>query len=102
MTAVQPWLADALVVFGTALMALAAFGSVRMSSVYLRINASTKLVPLGVMAILFAAMLSGQTELTMRVWIIALSLLLTAPASAYALARLEAKLSDPERAVERE
>jgi multicomponent Na+:H+ antiporter subunit G len=81
------WIADALVLFGLAVMSLAVLGLLRFSDLYLRLHAAGKAVVLGTVPILLATIGSGDPAMIGRAGLVAAFLLLTAPVSAHAIGR---------------
>lgn len=77
-----------LIIFGTALMTIAAVGMVRMPDLYLRMSAATKAATLGAgLNLLAVAVYFGEFGTTSRALAIAIFLLLTAPVAAHMLGR---------------
>lgn len=83
--ALLPWIADALVIVGAAIMSTAVYGMIWMPDLYTRLHAASKAVTLGVIPILLASTLSGEPAIIFRVILIIILLLLTAPVSAHAI-----------------
>lgn len=79
--------ADALVLFGLAVMTLAVWGMVRLGDFYLRLHAASKTVSLGLLPLLAAGMATGDAAIIARSVLIAAFLLLTTPVSTHAIAR---------------
>lgn len=80
------WLADIFLLTGAAFMLLGAIGLVRMPDVYNRIQAGTKAVTLGSLALLLGVALL-QPEWWSKLLLIALLILLTNPVSSSTIAR---------------
>lgn len=73
---------------GTAFMALAAFGLLRMPDVYLRLSATSKSSTLGVALLLLgAALFFGQRQVTLRAAAIVLFVYLTTPVASHMIGR---------------
>ena len=85
--ALVPFLADALVVLGVAVMTVGVYGVIRMPDLYTRLHAASKSVFLGVIALALASAVTGQAEIIARVLLISVVLLLTTPVAAHAIAR---------------
>ena len=80
--------AELLIMFGCVFLLAAAIGVFRFPDFYTRLHASTKLVTLGGLSIFIgAAVAFGPQHLTTRVLLIAAFFFLTAPLSAYMIAR---------------
>ena len=77
---------DLLILLGAAFMALGALGLLRMPDVYTRIQAGTKAVTLGSLALL-AGIACHQPDWTARLVLLALLILLTSPVGSSTLAR---------------
>jgi multicomponent Na+:H+ antiporter subunit G len=89
-------LAAALLVLGAALMALGAFGLVRLPDVYLRMSASSKAATLGVALVLAGAALHfGTAAVLGRAMVVAAFLFLTAPVAAHAIGRAAYRRRSP-------
>ena len=82
---VVPWLADALVLLGMAVMTTGVYGLFRMPDIYTKLHAVSKAVVLGAIAI--ASLASGQAAIIDRVLLISGLLLLTTPVSAHVIGR---------------
>lgn len=81
-------LAQLLILFGSFFILAAAIGVTRFPDFYTRLHASTKLVTLGGVGIFLGTALAfGQTHVTHRMILIAAFFFLTAPLSAYMIAR---------------
>ena len=77
-----------LLLLGTALMAIAALGVIRMPDLYLRTSVSSKGVTLGVAALLLAAAVTfGDLAVSGRALAVIFFMLVTAPVAAHLLAR---------------
>lgn len=87
MVAVLPYLADALVVFGVAVITLGVYGIIRLPDTYARLHAASKIVFLGVISLLFASTVTGDPAVIFRVALIAAFLLVTTPVSSHVVAR---------------
>ncbi|MDW8339014.1 MAG: monovalent cation/H(+) antiporter subunit G, partial [Thermoleophilia bacterium] len=90
-----PWLADALVLLGLAVMTVGVVGIWRMPDVYTQLHATSKAVFLGVIAILVASAASGDPEIILRLVLIGACLLLTTPVSAHVVARAAYRRREP-------
>jgi multicomponent Na+:H+ antiporter subunit G len=86
--AVRPWLADALAILGLLVMTLAVVGMVRMPTLQARLHAAGKAVGLGIVPLLAAAATSGEPAVVARAAVVAAFVLLTAPVSSHAIARV--------------
>jgi multicomponent Na+:H+ antiporter subunit G len=84
---VIPWMADALVALGLLVMTIGVYGVVRMPDTYTRLHVASKMVFLGAMPLLLASALTGGQEVTLRVILIAIFILLTTPVSAHMVGR---------------
>jgi len=85
--AAVPWLADALVLLGVAIMTAGMYGVIRMPDLYTRLHAASKSVFLGVVSICLASIVTGDPEIVARVLLIAVLLLLTTPVASHVIAR---------------
>jgi multicomponent Na+:H+ antiporter subunit G len=81
------YVADALAVLGLLVMTIGVVGLFRMPDVYLQLHAASKAVVLGVVAIAFAAALTGDGPTVARAVLISVALVLTSPAATHAIAR---------------
>lgn len=81
------WIADALVVFGVAIMTLGVVGVVRMPDVYAKLHAASKAVFLGVIVLCGATFATGEWDIIARATLIAVMLLLTTPVASHAIGR---------------
>ena len=93
MEAVLSVAAGVLVVLGLILLTLAVVGIYRMPDVYTEIQATAKGAALGIVALVGAALLTGDGPVIGRALLIAVFLVITAPLAAHALVRA-AYLSD--------
>lgn len=87
MAAALPWLVDALVIGGLAVVTASVWGVVRSRTLGVRIHAAGKALFLGLMPLLLAAVLAGGGALRARAVLIAAFLILTTPVAAHAIAR---------------
>jgi multicomponent Na+:H+ antiporter subunit G len=88
LTTVQGAATAALMAAGATLMLLAAVGVVRMPDLYSRMQAATKASSLGSGCLLLAAAVHfGDLAITVRVLLIVVFILLTAPVSAHMIGR---------------
>lgn len=93
MDAVLSVAAGVLVVFGLIALTLAVVGIYRMPDVYTEIQATAKGAAVGIVALVLAALLTGDGPVIARAILIAAFLVVTAPLAAHALVRA-AYLSD--------
>lgn len=87
MQAMIPYLADALVIFGTFIVTIGIYGIIRMPDTFTRLHAASKSVFLGLLSILAASALIGEPDITFRVVLIAFFLLMTTPVSAHVIGK---------------
>jgi multicomponent Na+:H+ antiporter subunit G len=81
-------LGSALIVLGTLLIVLAAFGLLRMPDIYLRLSATSKSSSLGIACVLAGvALLMLDTGVTLRALIIVAFVFLTVPVASHILGR---------------
>ena len=85
--ALVPWVAAALVVLGVGIMTVGVYGAIRMPDLYTRLHAASKAVFLGVLSLVAASVITGQSEIIARVVLIGALLLLTTPVSSHAIGR---------------
>jgi len=90
-----PWVADALVVFGLAIMSIAVYGMVWLPDIYTRLHAASKIAAFGVLPILFVSIVVGGPALGGRAVLISVFILLTTPVSAHAIARAAYLMKEP-------
>lgn len=95
MSGVLVWLVDALVVLGLVVMTLGVVGIYRMPDAYTKLHAQSKAVALGVICLLVAAMLRGESPTALRGLLVAAFLLVTAPVSAHVVARAAWRAGEP-------
>ena len=86
MSAALPWVTDALVVLGVAVMTIGVYGVFRMPDVYTQLHAASKAVFLGVIALLVASVATNDPAIVARATLIAVFLLLTTPVTAHVIA----------------
>ena len=86
-----PWLSDALVLLGLAVMTIGVAGIVRMPDIFTKQHAASKSVFLGVCVILLAVAISGEPSFAARTVLIGTLLILTTPVAAHELAKAAAK-----------
>jgi multicomponent Na+:H+ antiporter subunit G len=86
-SAVLPWLADALVVAGLLVLTAAVAGMVRIPAFGVRLHAAAKVGSFGLLLIVLAAPVAGDGAMAARAALVLVFLLLTTPVSAHALAR---------------
>lgn len=87
MDAILPWIADALVIFGTFIVTIGVYGILRMPDTFTRLHAASKSVFLGLITLLLASTLSGKPDIILRVVMIAFFLLMTTPVSAHVIGK---------------
>ena len=100
MTAFE-WLVAVLLVIGGLFILIGAFGMVKLPDLYTRLHAPTKATTLGIGCILLAAMLmrwAGDEGFGIHELVISLFLFITAPVSAYMIAKAALHLRIPLRA----
>ncbi|CAA9574977.1 MAG: Na(+) H(+) antiporter subunit G [uncultured Thermomicrobiales bacterium] len=85
--AIGPWLADALVVLGVAVMTIGVYGVIRMPDLYTKLHAASKAVVLGAIAIAAASVVTGEAAIIARVVLISAVLLLTTPVASHVIGR---------------
>ena len=85
--ALSPWLADALVILGVAVMTLGVYSIIWVPDVYDKLHAASKVVLLGLILLLIATAATGDPAFIYRVVVIAAFLLLTTPLSAHVIGR---------------
>ncbi|MGH2535562.1 MAG: monovalent cation/H(+) antiporter subunit G [Thermomicrobiales bacterium] len=84
---VTPWVADALVLLGVAVMTIGVFGIYRMPDVATKLHAASKAVFLGAIVLCAATLVTGQAAIIYRVLLIAGLLLLTTPVASHVIGR---------------
>ncbi len=82
-----PYLADALVILGLWVMTVGVYGVIRMPDTYTRLHAASKAVFLGVISLCVSSAVTGEPATIYRAVLIAAFLLVTAPISAFVIAR---------------
>ena len=87
MVPLLPYLADALVVLGVAVMTVGVYGIIRLPDTYARLHAASKIVSLGVISLLLASTVTGDPAVLSRVALISAFLVVTTPVSAHVVAR---------------
>jgi multicomponent Na+:H+ antiporter subunit G len=87
---IGPYLADALVILGVAVMTVGVYGMVRMPDIYTKLHASSKAVFLGAIALMVASVVTGEKEIIMRVVLIGAALLITTPIASHVIAHAAA------------
>ncbi len=85
-----PYLADALVVLGVAIMTLGVIGIIRMPDVYTKLHAASKAVFLGTIGFTMASIVTNDWEIIARVILIAGMLMITTPVASQVIARAAA------------
>ncbi len=86
-TAILPWVADALVVFGTFIVTIGVYGIIRMPDTFTRLHAASKSVFLGLITLLIASVFTTDPAIILRVVMIAFFLLMTTPVSAHVIGK---------------
>lgn len=79
--------ASIFIVLGTLIITLGMVGLLRAPSIYTRLHAASKAVALGVVSFCAAAFTVGETDMRMRVVLIAIFLLLTTPVASHVIAQ---------------
>ena len=97
MTAIVPYLADALVIFGVLIMTVGVYGAVRMPDPYTKLHAMSKAVFLGVVSLCLSSAVTGDPQVIYRVALIAACLVVTTPISAFIIARAAYLREEPMR-----
>lgn len=87
MQAVVPYLADVLVIFGTFIVSIGVYGIIRMPDTFTRLHAASKSVFLGLLSLLAASALIGDSAIVFRVVLIAFFLLMTTPVSSHVIGK---------------
>jgi multicomponent Na+:H+ antiporter subunit G len=96
--AVLPYLADALVIFGTFVVTIGVYGIIRMPDTFTRLHAASKSVFLGLISLLAASTVTGQPDIIFRVVLIAFFLLMTTPVSSHVIGKATFHRAEPMRA----
>ena len=78
--------ASAAIVLGLLSMTVAVIGTLRSDDVYVRVHAASKAIPFGAIAVLVAAVGTGDGALIGRAALVAAFLLVTAPVSSHVIA----------------
>lgn len=86
-----PFIADALVLAGVAVLTLAVWGLWRLPDTYARLHAAST-ATVGVALLLLASLTSGQLEMVVRALVVVGFLAITTPVGSHAIARLEREL----------
>ncbi len=89
MDAVLDAVAVAFLALGLVVMTLGVLGTVRFDDVYVRLHAASKAVVFGVVAVLVAAVATGDAPTIARAALIAAFLLFTTPVSTHAIGRAQ-------------
>ena len=84
---VASYLPDALVILGVFVMTVGVYGVIRMPDTYTRLHAASKAVFLGVVSLLLASVVTGDSGIILRAALIAAFLILTTPVSAHVIGR---------------
>ncbi len=87
MSAALPYLADALVIFGTFIVTIGVYGIIRMPDTFTRLHAASKSVFLGLISLLAASTVTGEPDIIFRVVLIAFFLLMTTPVSSHVIGK---------------
>jgi multicomponent Na+:H+ antiporter subunit G len=87
---IGPYLADALVILGVAVMTVGVYGMIRMPDIYTKLHASSKAVFLGAITLMVASIVTGEKEIIMRVVLIGVALLITTPIASHVIAHAAA------------
>lgn len=87
MQALLPYLADALVIFGTFIVTIGVYGIIRMPDTFTRLHAASKSVFLGLISLLVASTVTGEPDIIFRVALIAFFLLMTTPVSSHVIGK---------------
>jgi len=90
-----PYVADAFVILGVAVMSLGVYGAIKMPDIYTRLHAASKAVVLGVISFVCASIVTGESGIVFRVILIGVLLLLTTPVAAHAIARAAYRGGEP-------
>jgi multicomponent Na+:H+ antiporter subunit G len=85
-----PYIADALVILGVAVMTLGVYGLIRMPDIYTKLHASSKAVFLGAITLMVASVATGERDIIMRVILIGAALLITTPIASHVIAHAAA------------
>jgi multicomponent Na+:H+ antiporter subunit G len=88
-------LQDALVILGLVIMTIGVYGVIRFPDIYTRIHAASKAVFLGVISILIATMLTGDSTMILRSILIGIFLLLTTPVAAHTIGQAAYQRREP-------
>ena len=99
-SAIVPFLADALVILGVFVMTVGVYGAIRMPDTYTKLHAMSKAVFLGVVSLCAASAVTGDPKVILRVALIAAFLVVTTPISAFVIARSAHLRDEPMRAPE--
>lgn len=97
---VLPWVADALVVLAVVTLSIAVYGLIWIPNLYVRLHATNKVVPLGIVPILAAVSVFGDPAIVARAFLIGVLLIITTPVSAHAVAYAISREMEAEQGVE--
>ena len=97
-SAVVPFLADALLVIGVFVMTIGVYGAIRMPDPYTKLHAMSKAVFLGVVSLCVSSAITADPQIIFRVALIAACLVVTTPISAFVIARAAYLREEPMRA----
>lgn len=89
-TEIGPYLADALVIIGMAIMTLGVVGIIRMPDIYTKMHAASKAVFLGTISFAIASIVTNEWEIIARAILIAGILMITTPVASQVIARAAA------------
>lgn len=81
------YLTDALVLFGVLVLTVGVYGVIRMPGTYLKLQSAGKIVFLGMLPLLVAAAVTGETAMVSRAVLIAALLLLSTPIATHAITK---------------
>ncbi len=95
MTGWLPWLTDALVILGVAVMTVGVYGVFRMPDVYTELHAASKAVFLGVIVLVAASVGTLDGAIVARGALIALFLVATTPVAAHTIALAAYRSGEP-------
>ncbi|MEJ7761849.1 MAG: monovalent cation/H(+) antiporter subunit G [Thermomicrobiales bacterium] len=87
MDQIGPWVADALVIFGSVIITIGVYGVVRMPDIYTKLHAASKSVFLGINVFVVASLFTGDAATIWRVLLIGAVLTLTTPVAAHVIGR---------------
>lgn len=82
-----PYLSDALVFLGLALMTVGVYGMIRFNDTYLKLQAASKVVLLGVLPLLAASAATGDLAIISRAALMAALLFLVTPVATHVITK---------------